>query len=252
MSLLFFDNPFASFFGLPRRSRMVDSIFSDFYDEPLTELLSLPALSAIQSSSSSPHPSVNTSNAPDTSASSSCCCSQQSKQNKEKEDQGKSLEKQSNQRNEVFTWMPRSDVKETENAFVVTAELPGVPKENININIKDDVLTIEGKKEAVVESSSTPSSTSSTSSDENKETKEDNQEKAKEKETKTEPKKETPKAKSQWNRVERYYGSFRRSFTLPEGTVPSEIKATHTDGVLSISIPKVVHKEDSIVSIPIL
>ena len=35
------------------------------------------------------------------------------------------------------------------------------------------------------------------------------------------------------------YHSFSRSFTLPENTDASKIKATHTNGVLNISIPKV-------------
>ena len=41
-----------------------------------------------------------------------------------------------------------------------------------------------------------------------------------------------------WLRRETTYGSFSRSFTLPEGTHPEDIKASHKDGVLTVSMPK--------------
>ena len=41
-----------------------------------------------------------------------------------------------------------------------------------------------------------------------------------------------------YHRVERRYGSFQRSFTLPRHVETSDIKAGYTDGVLTVSIPK--------------
>ncbi|MFQ6043430.1 MAG: Hsp20/alpha crystallin family protein, partial [Candidatus Poribacteria bacterium] len=41
-----------------------------------------------------------------------------------------------------------------------------------------------------------------------------------------------------YHRVERSYGGFRRSFTLPKGIQPDKVEATFKDGVLSINIPK--------------
>jgi HSP20 family protein len=41
-------------------------------------------------------------------------------------------------------WRPSMDIKETENNIVIHAELPGVKKENISIDLKDNVLTISG------------------------------------------------------------------------------------------------------------
>lgn len=41
-----------------------------------------------------------------------------------------------------------------------------------------------------------------------------------------------------YHRVERRYGSFQRSFTLPRNVVTSDIKAGYKDGVLTLSIPK--------------
>lgn len=41
-----------------------------------------------------------------------------------------------------------------------------------------------------------------------------------------------------WLRRETSYGAFERRFTLPEGTHPEDVKASHKDGVLTISMPK--------------
>ena len=41
-----------------------------------------------------------------------------------------------------------------------------------------------------------------------------------------------------YHRVERRYGSFQRSFTLPRNVETSNIKAGYTDGVLTLTIPK--------------
>ena len=43
-------------------------------------------------------------------------------------------------------WTPRVDVSETENGYVLKAELPGVSKDDVKITIKDDVLTLRGEK----------------------------------------------------------------------------------------------------------
>jgi HSP20 family protein len=41
-----------------------------------------------------------------------------------------------------------------------------------------------------------------------------------------------------YHRIERSYGSFRRSFTLPTSVKPDEVKATYKDGILKITLPK--------------
>ena len=43
-------------------------------------------------------------------------------------------------------WAPSVDVAETENDVVVTAELPGVEQDDVDITITDDVLTLKGEK----------------------------------------------------------------------------------------------------------
>ncbi|NJN05386.1 MAG: Hsp20/alpha crystallin family protein [Rhodobacteraceae bacterium] len=41
-----------------------------------------------------------------------------------------------------------------------------------------------------------------------------------------------------YHRVERSYGSFLRSFTLPEGTGSDKVNAEYRDGILTITLPK--------------
>jgi len=82
---------------------------------------------------------------------------------------------------------------------MVTAELPGVPKENIKIDIEDDVLTISGEKKS-------------------------------EKEVKGED--------GKVHRKERSFGSFSRSFSLPDNIDPKQVKANYDHGVLNLTIKK--------------
>ena len=47
---------------------------------------------------------------------------------------------------DVSNWRPRIDVLEKEKEYQVVAELPGLDKNDINVSVKDDVLTISGEK----------------------------------------------------------------------------------------------------------
>lgn len=44
------------------------------------------------------------------------------------------------------TWAPRLDIQETDKEYVLTAALPGVRKEDVKVEVKDDVLTISGER----------------------------------------------------------------------------------------------------------
>jgi len=92
---------------------------------------------------------------------------------------------------------PAVDVAESESGFSVTVELPGVKREDVTVEVHENVLSIRGEKKS---------------------------------------EREEKKDKTHW--VERTYGSFSRSFTLPPSAVTDELKATFKDGVLSIEIPK--------------
>ena len=52
----------------------------------------------------------------------------------------------------AHSWAPAVDLKETDEAVIVTADLPGVAPENIKLNVEDTILTIEGEREEEQES----------------------------------------------------------------------------------------------------
>jgi HSP20 family protein len=92
---------------------------------------------------------------------------------------------------------PAVDLSEDEKSYIVSVELPGVRKEDVTVELQDEILTIRGEKKS---------------------------------------EREEKKGKSHW--VERSYGSFCRSFTLPPTAVAEELKAGFKDGVLCVEIPK--------------
>jgi len=107
----------------------------------------------------------------------------------------KSLAKSDDKTFEVGDWMPVVDIDETDDAFLVKAELPGVEKNDVNVNIENGVLTIRGEKK-----------------------------------TETEDKKR--------HRVECAYGSFVRSFSLPQAIKAEKVEAEYKNGILNLTIPK--------------
>jgi HSP20 family protein len=107
------------------------------------------------------------------------------------------VQKNASATNQV-AFSPRMDISETEQAFFIHAELPGVQKEDIKISISEDnILSITGEK-----------------------------------------KKSEQVQDKNFVRMERFYGTFRRTFTLPEHVQSSSIKADFTNGILEISLPK--------------
>ena len=53
--------------------------------------------------------------------------------------------------NQESQWLPSVDIAEDKDRFVLTAELPGVSKDDIKINLNNSTLTIEGEKKAQTE-----------------------------------------------------------------------------------------------------
>ena len=98
---------------------------------------------------------------------------------------------------EVFDFTPTVNTREDKDAYYIEVDLPGVKKEDVDISIDKNVLTIKGKREV------------------REEVQEDD-----------------------YYRVESRYGTFSRSFTLPEKVDVDNVKAHTEDGVLEITIPK--------------
>jgi HSP20 family protein len=94
-------------------------------------------------------------------------------------------------------WIPAMDVAETEDSLVLRGDLPGMTEDDVDIEIKDNVLTVSGERKA-----------------------------------------ESEEKGEGYHRVERSFGSFSRSLTLPQGIDPEKIEAGFENGVLEVRIPK--------------
>ncbi|CAO3676247.1 unnamed protein product [Umbelopsis ramanniana] len=129
---------------------------------------------------------------------------------------------------------PATDIRETKDAYILEAELPGIRKEDVDIQFQDNTLVLRGKMErttqhgdkapaaATTESSTTTDVVSNETGESSVVAKEDSD------------KDLTP----HWWSNERITGSFSRSFSFPASVQSDAIKAAYKDGVLSITVPK--------------
>jgi HSP20 family protein len=97
------------------------------------------------------------------------------------------------------TTVPAVNIKETENDFTIELAAPGKKKEDFNIEVNENTLTISS-------------------------------------EVKTE--KEDKADGGKYTRREFKYSSFKRAFTLPETVSEDKINASYEDGVLKLALPK--------------
>ncbi|MEM9472854.1 MAG: Hsp20/alpha crystallin family protein [Pseudomonadota bacterium] len=92
---------------------------------------------------------------------------------------------------------PVINVAETDKALEITAELPGVDQEDVNVTVTDNRLTILAEKKAEEEDKS-----------------------------------------KDYHVVERSYGRFTRSMSLPFGVDPDKVDAQFKNGILTVVLPK--------------
>ena len=107
---------------------------------------------------------------------------------------------------QLQAFVPRVDVVEHENEYQISAELPGMDKADVQLKLEGEFLTINGTKKSEVT--------------------EENPEK-------------------RYRRIERSYGSFTRQFRLPDNVDRGGIDARFDNGVLRISLKKMVKEEKS-------
>ena len=93
----------------------------------------------------------------------------------------------------------RTDIRETEEGYIIDVDLPGYNKEDIKIDVTDGYLTINAKM--------------------NQENNDEN--------------------KGNYVRRERFYGECSRSFYVGETVEAEDIKAAFRNGILSLEIPKI-------------
>ena len=95
------------------------------------------------------------------------------------------------------SWSPSVDIYENKEQIVLEAELPGMNREDFDLSIENNVITLRGERHF-------------------------------------EKRDET----DNYHRVERAYGSFTRSFTLPNSVSGEGVTADYRNGVLRVTIPK--------------
>lgn len=105
-------------------------------------------------------------------------------------------------------FVPGIDISETNDQFLVSVELPGVDKKDIQVDLDNSRLTISGERKF-----------------------------EKEEEGKT------------YHKIETRYGSFSRSFQLPENVDEESIDATYENGLLNITIKKTEDKVSKQISV---
>jgi len=95
-------------------------------------------------------------------------------------------------------WMPAVDIRETTDSLLLVAELPGMTREDVQITLENNVLSIAGERKF-------------------------------EKDVQGES----------YHRLERTFGTFARSFSLPANVKTDKVEAVFKDGILTVTLPKV-------------
>lgn len=122
---------------------------------------------------------------------------------------------------------PLVDISENNQAFFIHAELPGVKQSDVKITVDKNILSLAGKKVSLFSKINSDSDSSKSHVEGDVSSEVENQ----------------VSEGLQAQVVEREYGQFTRSFTLPESVDAKNMKAKFSDGVLTIEIPK---KEEEI------
>ena len=107
--------------------------------------------------------------------------------------------------NRDFVWVPPIETQVRDNQLVVSAELPGVPEENIEVHVTDDALIIRGERQE----------------------------------------QRHEESKGNVRRTELRYGEFYRAIPLPEGAHPDQARAEIRNGVLEVTIPLSQQKQNT-------
>jgi HSP20 family protein len=99
----------------------------------------------------------------------------------------------------VQSWMPLMDVEDEDELLRLSFEIPGVNPDDVNVTVENGVLTVSGEKKF---------------------------------ERQTSNEKKGPYS------IERRYGRFERSLTLPQSVDADKVTAHYENGVLTLELPK--------------
>lgn len=108
------------------------------------------------------------------------------------------------------SWVPAVDINESEDSYIITAELPGMKKSDVKVTVDNNVLTIRGEK-----------------------------------------KKEHEEKNVNSHRMERSYGMFERSFTLPATVKTDDVDARFDDGILTVKLQKTEEAKQKLIEVKV-
>ena len=108
------------------------------------------------------------------------------------------------------SWSPAVDISETNDSYLIRAELPGLKKDEVKITIENNTIAIRGEK-----------------------------------------KNDTEKKGENFHVVERSYGSFERTFTLPGAIKNDSVEARFEDGILSVTLPKTEASKQNVIDVKV-
>lgn len=102
--------------------------------------------------------------------------------------------------NGTTAWIPPMDVVETSDEVLCHIEVPGLSRDDLEIRVEDRTVIVSGEKKYA---------------------------------------EDTNEKENGFRSIERRYGRFERSFTLPHTVDTNNVRARHENGVLTIVLPKV-------------
>ncbi len=108
------------------------------------------------------------------------------------------------------SWFPPVDIYETGDTIVLKAEIPGVDRKDVSLEVRENIITLKGERRFA------------------KNLGEEN-----------------------YHRMERFYGTFSRVFSLPNIVDKAAVTANFKDGVLEIMVPKVAEESSDSVKITV-
>lgn len=94
-------------------------------------------------------------------------------------------------------WAPAVDLRQSDTDFSIVVDLPGLKKDDINLTVENDTLTLSGERKF-----------------------------------------ENEENRQAYSLIERAYGKFSRTFSLPSNVDTDSVKAEFHEGVLTVTIPK--------------
>jgi len=156
---------------------------------------------------------------------------------------------------------PRVDIAETDDNFLITAELPGIDGKNVDITLDDGTLTIKGEKKEDTEEKQGEFYNRERSygifqrsfeipeliDEKNVDITLDDGTLT----IKGEKKEATEEEQGEFYSRERSYGIFQRSFEIPELIDENKIDASFSNGVLTVKMPKTPEAKKEVKKIPI-